>query len=90
MDNEETITTEDIEKLRTEAGENGDTMQVAVCDLALIGFVEPHTLDQLDSTDCEALFAMGREKARAQCEKVIREAAAEWAAHYREQQRNRP
>jgi len=33
----QTITTEQIQSLRTEAGEHGDLIQVALCDAALAG-----------------------------------------------------
>lgn len=37
MTTAETITTEQIETLRSEAGQHGDMEQVAVCDKALAG-----------------------------------------------------
>lgn len=47
------ITREQIEALRTEAGEHGDSAQVEVCDRALAG-------DQAATVECERVISNAR------------------------------
>lgn len=55
MDNTE-ITTQEIESLRTSAGEAGDSEQVAICDLALEG-------DEDAIAECARVIARAQEVA---------------------------
>ena len=73
------ITDEIIEELRDEAGAAGDMLQVAYCDLALLGettglaaeaYARRHGLPVLRVGDAERMAA------RAECARVIAEA---WA-----------
>ena len=68
----------DIRKLWDEALEHDDIMMVAICELAMFGELEPtrqSQLFQLPASDQNRIFAMTREQALAECDRVLAEAA---------------
>lgn len=79
------ITDEQIETLRTEAAAAGDHAQALLCDLALgdVTIDEDTTLESLriaaflSSADKRRISGMDADAARAECERVIREAQAQ-------------
>lgn len=76
------VTTEDIKTLRVSAGEAGDMEQARICDIA-IGDIDPADFAELlaetvyGDADRERIAAMDAVAARAECERVIAEAAAQ-------------
>lgn len=70
------ITDEQIEQLKTEAGEAGDMEMCRICTLALDGEVSSEELS-LCSPEWQArLQTMSQSEARTECQRVIRDAAA--------------
>ena len=77
MTTTDTITNRQIRTLRAEAGAAGDLAQVAICVLALGG---PDALAGAEpGTEADLLLSTGmsQDEARAECARVIADAAAQ-------------
>lgn len=77
------ITDKQIKSLKVEAHEAGDDMQELVCTIALEGAIESYEERfggggwRLSAAQIKRLEGMSEDQARAECERVIREAQAQ-------------
>lgn len=65
------ITARQIEALRAEAAEHGDSAQVAICEIALTGDLSEALFAAVPDGDCERISAMDQATARNECARVI-------------------
>lgn len=75
------ITDAQIEALADAAGWHADYQQVAICELALYGEISPGAIRQMgdeahSAEDRARILSMTQDEARAECARVIAEAAA--------------
>lgn len=69
------ITTAQISALRLNAAEASDMLQVAICDIALHGEIDPKVDLDSASRDKLATAAWTQDTARAECARVIADAS---------------
>src|SRR5690606_7243358 len=71
-----TITHEHIQALHDAAGQTGDLLQAALCQIAMDGEADPRTLEVLSDGERVRIAQYDQESAIEECERVIAEAAA--------------
>lgn len=67
-------TNREIRQLEITAGENGDFLQAAICQIALYGEINERTAERMMPSDLDAARRYGSKAAWAECERVLREA----------------
>lgn len=71
-----TITQEQIQALHDSAGQAGDLLQAAICQVAMDGEADPQTLKVLSDSERAEIAQYDQESAIAECERVLADAAA--------------
>lgn len=70
-------TTNRIRDLQTAAGQAGDLLQAAICQIALDGEVRERTYASLSSDERARIDGMSQDAARTECGRVLGRGAAE-------------